>query len=156
MTTYPKKLLTDAIYSDKPLRPFQISYFGERYRNRLHAEVLKLFHKECQKRGLTKADLARRLNKRPEQITRWLSAPGNWTLDTVSELMLAMGYEPIVGSQMLAESVPSNYYHPASVKPSVPLSTSITLTKDFPAIEAQKIPVSMMRNKALWKSGAHE
>jgi DNA-binding phage protein len=104
MTTYPKTLLTDAVYSNEPLRPFQISYFGERYRNRLHTEILKLFQKAQQERGLTKADLSRRLNKRPEQITRWLSAPGNWTLDTVSELMLAMGYEPQVGSQLLSEN----------------------------------------------------
>jgi DNA-binding phage protein len=141
MTTYPKTLLIDAIYSDKPLRPFQISYFAERYRNRLHAEILKLFNKVSKERGLTRADLARRLNKRPEQITRWLSAPGNCTQDTVSELMLAMGYEPSVGSTKLGEtSDRSNYFHPVAERPTVSVSNS--------TIAAQASTASVGRSEA--------
>jgi DNA-binding phage protein len=152
MTTYPKTLLTDAVYSNEPLRPFQISYFGERYRNRLHTEILKLFQKAQQERGLTKADLSRRLNKRPEQITRWLSAPGNWTLDTVSELMLAMGYEPQVGSQLLSENATSNYFHPLSIQPtgvSCTASVEINLGSG-----TNKAPVNLTGNTATWASAA--
>jgi len=153
MTTYPKTLLTDAIYSEKPLRPFQISYFGERYRNRLHAEILKLFQKVSEERGFTKADLSRRLNKRPEQVTRWLSAPGNWTLDTVSEIMLAMGYEPLVGSQALAGGASNNYYHPLSLKP--PASTTTTSPAEVtPEFGPPKVPITSTGNTFIWKSAA--
>jgi DNA-binding phage protein len=120
MTTSPKMLLTDAIFSDEPLTAFQQAYFDERYRNRLHAEVLRLFENEAKRNGLTKANLARRLNKRPEQLTRWLSAPGNWTLETVSRLMLAMHHEPAVGAIDLTNPSRSNQYHPLSTAPIVP------------------------------------
>lgn len=152
MTTYPKTLLTDAIYSNGPLRPFQISYFGERFRNRLHAEVLKLFDRASRERGLTKADLARRLNKRPEQITRWLAAPGNWTLDTVSQLMLAMGYEPTVGSQLLAENKTSNYCHPVALKPGMTVEvTPVTAGEKF---EKAPIITTGSANQSRWKCTA--
>jgi hypothetical protein len=50
---------------------------------------------EFQNSGLSQADLARRLGKRPEIISRLLGAPGNWGLDTVSDLLFAIsGAEP--------------------------------------------------------------
>ena len=75
------------------LSPGTLSYFRERLRNRLHQLVLREFMRRENAGELTRADLARRLSKRPEQITRWLGAPGNWTLDTVSDLLLGMGME---------------------------------------------------------------
>ncbi|MDE2514436.1 MAG: helix-turn-helix transcriptional regulator [Rhodospirillales bacterium] len=39
---------------------------------------------------LTQAEIARRLGRRPEQVHRWLAAPGNWTLETASDLLLAI------------------------------------------------------------------
>jgi transcriptional regulator with XRE-family HTH domain len=64
-------------------------YFRERFRNRLYDLIigeLELF----KSKGFTQAQLARRLNKRPDQISRWLSGPGNMTLDTVSDLLLGL------------------------------------------------------------------
>lgn len=43
---------------------------------------------------MNRADLARKIGRKPEQITRWLGAPGNWTSDTVSDLLLGLGCEP--------------------------------------------------------------
>jgi hypothetical protein len=142
VTTSPKMLLTDAIYSDKPLTPFQTEYFGARYRNRLHSEVLRLFTLENKRRGLTRADLAKRLGKRPEQVTRWLSAPGNWTLDTVSNLMLAMGYEPEVGSRCLADIQPQNRYHDLASPTILTFATSASAQSRDGGSTAMKIVVS--------------
>jgi len=66
-----------------------LAYFRQRQSNRVYEAVFKAFVGT----GITKADLARKLKKKPEQITRWLSGPGNWTLDTVSDLLLALGSE---------------------------------------------------------------
>jgi hypothetical protein len=43
---------------------------------------------EFLKSGLNKAEFARRIGRAPEQITRWLAAPGNWELDTISDFLL--------------------------------------------------------------------
>lgn len=70
-----------------------IFYYRQRQRNRVYSAVLSEFVRLAETQGLTKKELAFRLGKEPAQITRWLSGPGNWTLDTVSDLLLAMGCE---------------------------------------------------------------
>lgn len=70
-----------------------MGYFRGRLQNRLYDLVVREFLKQEAEGRLTKAEVARRIGRRPEVISRWLGAPGNWTLDTVSDLMLAMGAE---------------------------------------------------------------
>lgn len=41
-------------------------------------------------RGATQAQLASRIGKRADQVSRWLSNPGNLTLDTISDLLLGL------------------------------------------------------------------
>ncbi len=47
------------------------------------------------RRGLTKAELARSLGKRPCEITKWLSGQHNFTLSTLGMLSAFFG-EPII------------------------------------------------------------
>jgi hypothetical protein len=82
-----------------PLRTLE--FFRNRFRAQLFDLVLSEYKKQAQK-GFTKRDLARRINRRPEQITRWLGAPSNWTLETVSDLLLAISEaEPSVSLRKL-------------------------------------------------------
>src|SRR5690242_398273 len=69
-------------------------YFRTRLRSRLFNFILERFVRE-QKRGLTKATLARRIGKSPEVVNRWLGAPTNLTLDTVSDLLLGISAEEL-------------------------------------------------------------
>ncbi len=71
----------------------KVAYFRERLRNRLHQVILSKFLTLEDSRGFTRADLAHRIGREPTQVTRWLGAPGNWTLDTVSDLLLGMASE---------------------------------------------------------------
>ncbi len=93
MTTYPQTWSTLDQSDEEPISAGQIAYFRQRFRNRIHEVILRRFLTEREKFGLTRIKLAKRLARRPEQITRWLSAPGNITLDTVSDLLLAMNAE---------------------------------------------------------------
>lgn len=68
------------------IEPWELAYFQARNRSRAHELVLK----EFQESGITQADLARRLGKRPEVVSRLLGAPGNWGLDTLSDLIFAI------------------------------------------------------------------
>jgi plasmid maintenance system antidote protein VapI len=65
---------------------FDLAYVRSRNRNKAHSFLLEEFEK-C---DFSKAELAKMLRKRPEQITRWLAGPGNITLDTISDLLFAL------------------------------------------------------------------
>ena len=69
-------------------------YFRARNRHRLYS----LFIKEFKASGLTQADLARRLGKKPEIVCRLLATPGNLRADTLSDLLFAIsGAQPTYG-----------------------------------------------------------
>jgi hypothetical protein len=59
-------------------------------RTRARQRVYNLVLKELKKSGVTQADLARRLDKGPDAICRLLARPGNWELDTLSDLLFGI------------------------------------------------------------------
>ncbi len=90
MNTSPTSSLCKPSGAD-PIPLGTLGYFRARNRHRLHSLVIK----EFQNSGLSQADLARRLGKGADLVCRWLGAPGNWTLDTVSDFLFAIsGGEP--------------------------------------------------------------
>lgn len=70
----------------EPVNPGEFSYW--RTRNRMH--VFELVLKEFEKSDLSQVELATRMGKGADRICRLLGAPGNWTLDTVSDLLYAI------------------------------------------------------------------
>ncbi|MGH7046927.1 MAG: hypothetical protein ACREE2_11145 [Stellaceae bacterium] len=90
----------------EPIPLWELAYFQARNRSRVHDLVLDQF----QKSGINQADLARRMNKRPEVISRLLGAPGNWGLDTISDLLFAIsGAEPVWEVDYPLDQAPRNY-----------------------------------------------
>ncbi len=66
-------------------------YFRTRNKHRVYSLVIGEFKRS----GISQADLARRLGKGTDIVCRWLGSPGNWTLDTLSDLLFAIsGAEP--------------------------------------------------------------
>ena len=88
----------------EPIPPDILEYARERLKNRIHQMILREFLRQETLGRLSRKQLADSLNKRPEQITRWLGAPGNWTLDTVSDLLLGMGSEPELAVEAIANA----------------------------------------------------
>lgn len=82
----------------------EVFYYRQRQKNRFFQAVIAYFSDRAESEGLTKRDVATLLDKEPSQITRWLSGPGNWTLDTISDLLLAMGAELDFGIVPLNEN----------------------------------------------------
>jgi hypothetical protein len=111
MTTSQTSFLSE-ILSDKPIPVEKLSYFRERFRNRLYNILVGKFLEKERNKQFTRADLARRIGKRPEQITRWLGSPGNWTLDTVSDLSLGMGLELEASLRSIVDHPARNYEAP--------------------------------------------
>lgn len=73
----------------------KLAYLQERTRNNLYHFVLSKFLESEATRGLTKAQLARRIHCDPAQLNRLLGAPGNWTIDTISDLLAGIAAEEL-------------------------------------------------------------
>ena len=82
----------------------KLAYFRGRLSNRIHELVLTEFARLSKAGLINKAQLAERIGRKPEQVTRWLGTPSNWTLETVSDLLLAMGLEPRIAVVQLADA----------------------------------------------------
>ncbi len=79
----------------QPIPLGKLAYFQARSRYNLYDYIVKKFKEMEREQGLTKAELARRIGCKPEQITRRLGAPGNWTLDTISDLLIGIAGEEL-------------------------------------------------------------
>lgn len=108
MTTSRKTSFLSELASGSAIPIEKRAYFQARFKNRLYNFIVsKFLEKEAD--GLTKAGLARRIGRKPEVVNRLLGAPGNWTLDTVSDLLLGIGAEELeMKSSSLLNRRPGN------------------------------------------------
>lgn len=86
MTTFLTPSPLSEPSGDSPVSDRSLGYASAYTRNELHKLVLTAFREA----GISQATLAKRMKKRPEQISRLLAAPGNWTIDTAAELLFAI------------------------------------------------------------------
>ena len=63
-----------------------LGFARAKLRNDLYDLIVRAFRLG----NVTQAELARRLGKDPAWVNRRLGAPGNWTLETVSDLLFAI------------------------------------------------------------------
>lgn len=111
MTTSAQNIILSETAS-RAFSPGTLAYYRARFRNRLYDLVLSKFREAEADEGLNRAELARRIGKRPEVLTRLLGAPGNWRLDTVSDLLMGIAGEELdaTASSPLARP-PRNYQY---------------------------------------------
>jgi len=102
MTTSQTPFLSE-ILGTEPIPSSKQAYFRRRLSNRIHQLILAEFMRRERAGTITRAKLARKIGREPAQVTRWLGASGNWTIDTLSDLALAMGCEPSISLTALAD-----------------------------------------------------
>ena len=95
MTTFRKTPVKPEICGDEPLSDYALGYLNQRVRNSFYDYVLRRFHDAAERENLTKTKLAKRLGITPSRVTRLLGSPSNWTLDTVSELLVGICREEL-------------------------------------------------------------
>ena len=72
---------------------YDAALIAERNRARLYDVVIAALAAEGKAGRLSRDDLAQRLGKTRKEIDDTLSGPSEWTLDTVSDLLWAVGAE---------------------------------------------------------------
>jgi hypothetical protein len=93
MTSSATQDFLSDVLSGERIPPGKLAYFQTRLAANVHQAMLKLFGRLERHGSFTRRELAQRISRKPEQITRWFSYPGNLTLGTVSDIFVGMGYE---------------------------------------------------------------
>ena len=88
-----------------------IAYYRQRTRNRVWEAVIKALDRAHDLHGTRRKDIADFLTVPPSQVSRWLSGPGNWEIDTVSDLLLSAGAEMDFVPVRFDERAPKNEFH---------------------------------------------
>jgi hypothetical protein len=113
MTIFQTQLLNElaADPDGNPISESKLVYLRERLRARFFDFLIDRFERERDS-GLYQAKLAKRIRKSPEVINRWLGAPSNLTLDSISDLLAGIAAEePVFSSSSLLDRAPVNYSH---------------------------------------------
>lgn len=110
MSSFQTSLPTE-LAGREPLSLATREYFRARLRTRLYDLIARKYAEKRRTGEISQRGLAQRIRRRPEVINRLLAGPGNWTLDTVSDLLLGIGPEeldmsasPILGRAARNES----------------------------------------------------
>ena len=111
MTTYPRThFLFEIADPDAPIPTGKLEYLQERLRNNIYNFIVSKFLERHEKYGLTQAALARRIACDPGRLNKLLGAPGNWTIGTISDLLVGISAEEFVpDSESLLGRRPRNY-----------------------------------------------
>lgn len=90
-----------------PLGTF--NYMRVRNRQRFYTHLINKFEES----GLKNSDLAKRMGRPPEVVSRWLSSPKNMRLDTISDILFAIdGGELIYENEYPLDKAPRNSNKP--------------------------------------------
>ena len=112
MTTSQISFLSE-ILDGSPIPINKRAYFQERLKNRLYHLIVSEFQRMNKDKKFTQKDLAVRIGKGTDQINRLLSSPGNWTLDTVSDLLIGIASAELeIEIMPISQRAPRNSHKP--------------------------------------------
>lgn len=111
--TFSAAQYRDSIGKNEPLPKRTRSYFQHRFQQQVFARLASAFAARAADFGVTKSGVANLIGKDKAQVNRLLSNPTNLTLDTLSDLALALNFEPSVFLEDLAVPANHNFSHPA-------------------------------------------
>lgn len=96
---------------NEPLPTRIRAYYKQRFQQKTFAKLAKAFAERAEEFGVTKSCIAAMIDRDKAQVNRLLAHPSNMTLDTFSELALALNYEPTIILEDLSEETRHNWCH---------------------------------------------
>lgn len=120
--------------SKEALNSTEKAYFRAKVRRKVHGMLLKRFSELSEDDIALRSLLAERLDVHRSQVTRWLASPSNLTIDTLSDLMLAMNREIGIASVGIGVDSHMNYSHPTSTLgwPDKPKAVTVATSNTTP------------------------
>lgn len=99
------------------------AFVSEKLKNDLYDLVLHKFKES----GISQSDLAARLGKDKALLSRQLSTPSNWTIDTIAKMLFAIDGSVLVLSTMDPDTPSAaNYTQPAWLQGRMPRFVTLT------------------------------
>ncbi len=111
MTSLQERFQPGILNEDGALFESDVFYFRQSFRNAVFQKLLKVFADKAQYEGFTQSDVAAKLAKDRGQISRIFAGPKNWTLDTLSDLALALDMEVEIAFEDLRVDPRHNFCH---------------------------------------------
>lgn len=120
---------------------YDAALFAERNRNRVYDIVVKAVVANAKAKGMKRKEIADKIGRKQSHVTKLLSGPGNWTLDTISDLLFAVDAELDYEVVPFSKRAKSNVFHPMK-SPPVP-SLPLAATKIYGSASHFLIPVGV-------------
>lgn len=95
----------------KKTASYEAALFSQRFKNYIYEEVIKAVEQSAEECGMTRATIAKNLGYSKPHISRLLSGPSNWTLDTISNLLFAIDAEMIGKVRFFKDCPKQNHFH---------------------------------------------
>ncbi|MEP0707662.1 MAG: helix-turn-helix transcriptional regulator [Parvibaculum sp.] len=129
----------------EPIKKRDLYYYRRRFLNRVFSSLAKFFADEAKANGTTKSMIAKKLGVDPSQITRWLSHPSNLTLESISDILLALDAEAeALHIVPFRDRAQPNYAHPV-----------VAQVLHLPALKAVSSEAKSTANDAPLKIGSY-
>lgn len=111
MTSLQERFQPGILSDDGSLFEGDVFYFRQSFKNAVFQKLMRAFAEKAQAEGITQSDVATKLGKDRGQISRIFAGPKNWTLDTLSDLALALDMEPEISFGDLRVDPRHNFCH---------------------------------------------
>ena len=96
----------------KKIPNFEARVKGQELKNHVYDVVINAIDRRAEDSGLMRKDIAEKLGFSKAHVSRLLSGPGNWTLDTVAGLLYAVDADMNCKAVFSEDVVRVNYQHP--------------------------------------------
>ena len=137
MITSQKTAFLSEIEGSEPISDRSWAYLTERARNNLYDYVIRKFL-AAEATGLKRADLARRIGWSASDLSHKLGAPGNWTIGTVTKLLVGICKEELKPDSVSFLTRPSVNYTQADILAGITAAQASDVGKDWPGLEHEE------------------